>query len=129
MCSVFSFVCMRFLGLAHRNLDFQSGNKYQSYFYCPQMKLWKGNVFTSVCQEFCPRGVYPSMHLAGGVCIPACTGQGVCVYSSMHWVGVWQAPPPGKHPPGQTHPLSPMAIVCILLECILVSSFDQKNFA
>ena len=23
--------------------------------YRPQTKLWKGNVFTSVCQEFCPR--------------------------------------------------------------------------
>ena len=25
--------------------------------YCPQMKLWKGNAFTSMCQEFCPQGV------------------------------------------------------------------------
>ena len=25
-------------------------------FYRPQTKLWKGNVFTSVCQEFSPRG-------------------------------------------------------------------------
>ena len=24
--------------------------------------LGKGHVFTNVCQEFCPRGVYPSMH-------------------------------------------------------------------
>ena len=23
----------------------------------------------------------------GGGCIPACTGQGVCVYPSMHWAG------------------------------------------
>ena len=29
------------------------------------------------------RGVHPSMHWAGGVCIPACTVQGV--YPSMHW--------------------------------------------
>ena len=26
------------------------------YYYRPETKLWKGNVFTSVCQEFCPRG-------------------------------------------------------------------------
>ena len=34
--------------------------------YRPQTKLRKGNVFTSVCQGFCPRrkGVYPSMHWA-----------------------------------------------------------------
>ena len=36
------------------------------YIYRPQTKLRKGNVFTSVCQDFCPRG--------RGVCIPACTG-------------------------------------------------------
>ena len=29
--------------------------------------------------------LYPSMHWAGGVCIPTCTGQGV--YPSMHWAG------------------------------------------
>ena len=33
-------------------------------FYRPQTKLRKGNVLTSVCQEFCPwGGEYPSMHL------------------------------------------------------------------
>ena len=32
--------------------------------YRPQTKLWKGNVFTSVCQEFYPREVYSSMHWA-----------------------------------------------------------------
>ena len=26
------------------------------YYYRPETKLWKGNVFTSVCQEFCPQG-------------------------------------------------------------------------
>ena len=32
-------------------------------YYHPQMKLWKGNVFTPVCQSFCSQGcVYPSMH-------------------------------------------------------------------
>ena len=30
------------------------------YYYRPETKLWKGNVFTSVCQEFCPQGgVHP----------------------------------------------------------------------
>ena len=27
-----------------------------AHYYHPQTKLWKGNVFTSVCQEFCPGG-------------------------------------------------------------------------
>ena len=31
-------------------------------------------------------GVYPCMHWAGGLCIPACIGQGD-VYLSMHWAG------------------------------------------
>ena len=47
-------------------------------FYHPHMKLRKGNVFTSVCQEFCPRGVYPSMHWG--------------VYRSMHWGGCGRPP-------------------------------------
>ena len=51
--------------------------------YRPQTTLRKGNVFTSVCQEFCP---------LGGGCIPACTGRGD-VYPSIHWVWVWQNPP------------------------------------
>ena len=42
--------------------------------YRPQQYLHKGNVFTSVCQEFCPHG--------GGRCTP----------------------PPGRHPVGQTPP-------------------------
>ena len=31
-------------------------------------------------------GVHPSMHWAGGGCIPACIGQGG-VYPCMHWAG------------------------------------------
>ena len=31
-------------------------------YYRPQTKLRKGNVFTSVCQEFCPRGIPPTPH-------------------------------------------------------------------
>ena len=62
-------------------------------FYRPQTKLRKGNVFTSVCQEFCPRGGVQAQAQGGlqggvqaqaqgvsrprprprGVCIPACT--------------------------------------------------------
>ena len=35
-------------------------NKITSYSnYHPQTKLWKGNVFTSVCQEFCAWGGIP----------------------------------------------------------------------
>ena len=46
----------------------------EKYFYRPQMKFVKV-MFSQV-----------SVH--GGGCIPACTGQGCCVYPSMHWAGV-----------------------------------------
>ena len=53
------------------------------YYYRPQTKLQKGNVFTSVCQEFCP---------------PGWTRQ----------TPTRQTPlgrhPPGRHTPRQTHP-------------------------
>ena len=50
-----------------------------NYYYCPQQSLREGNVFISVCQEFCPwGGVYPS--------IPLC----------RH--------PRSRHPSGQTLP-------------------------
>ena len=63
------------------------------YFYRPQTKLRKGNVFTSVCQEFCPQGLG---------CLPQ------CMLGYTHPPG--QKPPSGKtrplsrHPPGR-HPL------------------------
>ena len=35
-------------------------------------------------------GVYPSMHWAGGVCLPACTGQGVSAWRRVSaWGGVF----------------------------------------
>ena len=33
------------------------------FYYRPQTKLQKGNVFTSVCQEFCPQGEGGVHHL------------------------------------------------------------------
>ena len=63
-------------------------------FYRPQMKLWKGNVFTSVCQEFCPRG--EGVHPPAGHPSPR------------------QTPPPHRRLLQRT--------VRILLECILVWS-------
>ena len=33
----------------------------------------------TVSQHALGRGVYPSMHWAGGVCIPACNGQSMCL--------------------------------------------------
>ena len=98
-----------------------SGNSYLP----PATKLGQGNIFRSVCQEFCPRG--------GGVCLSAC----------------WDTTPPGpatpliadhprtRNPPrvrcppapwGQAPPLEQSMLgdmvneraVRILLECNLV---------
>ena len=50
--------------------------------YRPQMKFQKGNVFTSMCKEFCP---------LGGGCTPPWTD----TLLGRH--------PPGQTPPGQRH--------------------------
>ena len=54
------------------------------YIYRQQRKLRKGNVFTSVYQELCPRGLR-GVHVwqEGGVC-----GRGVCMAGGMHVRGV-----------------------------------------
>ena len=64
------------------------------HFYRPQTKSRKGNVFTSVCQEFCPQW---------GRCTPR------------------QTPPPGQTPPSPGRRLL-QRTVRILLECIFVLS-------
>ena len=61
-------------------------------FYCRlQTKLRKGNVFTSMRQEFCP-----------------CQGGGVCVCPQKQTLPMGRHPigihPLGRHPPGQTPP-------------------------
>ena len=54
---------------------------YNVQFLPPATKLEQGNIFTSVCQEFCP--------------------QGVC-----HQPPPWADTPLGRHTPGQTPPRS-----------------------
>ena len=74
-----------------------------THFYRPQTKVRKGNVFTRVCQEFCPQGVIPSMHWGrhppvstGDVCIPACTGADT-PWSDTPWSDThWSDTPPGQ---------------------------------
>ena len=61
----------------------------------PTMKLRQGNIFTSVCQEFCPQGGHAWQR---GVCMVGghawqgdVCGRGECVGGSMHGRGhVWQ---------------------------------------
>ena len=65
----------------------------------PQMKLWKGNVFTSMCQGFCPRGgggLYPSIHWADTPWADTSPGQST----------LGRHIPLSRHPlPGQTPPM------------------------
>ena len=67
-----------------------------THVYRMQMKVRKGNVFTSVCQEFCPQGVYPSMHWGRH---PS--------WSDTPWSDTpWSDTPPGQTlPSDQTAPL------------------------
>ena len=53
------------------------------FFVIAVHKLRQGNIFTSVCQEFCPQW--------GGGCLPQCM--------------LWYTPPLADIPPGQTPPL------------------------
>ena len=57
-----------------------------SFITARKRSLGQGNIFRSMCQEFCPRG--------GGVCLSACWG-----------APLWdQAPPPqDRHPSGTRH--------------------------
>ena len=100
----------------------------RSYFfhYCSQMKLRKGNVFTSMCQEFCRLGgVHPSMHL--GRHPPRQTPWADTPWADppgrhLPWADPTRQTHPGRHP-RQTHPLPQWPLqqtVHILLECILV---------
>ena len=52
-------------------------------------KLDQGNIFTSVCKEFCPRGG------GGGGCLPQCM------------LGYTSHLRPGRHPSGSRHPPRP----------------------
>ena len=119
---------VRIWGVGSRALPPPSPNvfRYQLYrrnHYSPQTKLPKGNVFTSVCPEFCPRRgeVYTPGHAPPGQTPPRAD------------IPLGRPPPgrhisPGQTPPGQTAPwqtpppseMVPSADVRILLECILV---------
>ena len=55
-------------------------NRSQNVFLPAATKLGQGNIFTSVCQEFCPHG-------GGGVCLSAC----------------WDTPPQTRQTPGSRH--------------------------
>ena len=53
-------------------------------FYRPQQWLRKGNVFTSVCHEFCPQEMYSSVHWSRPprACIPP------CIAADTPWAGI-----------------------------------------
>ena len=106
--SWFPTTCQRFGPKATTNVTLQEPPNILSNFNCyrPQTKLRKGNVFTSVCQEFCPQeggGVHPQTDL-----------------------------PPGRHPPGKTPPAPSRRLLLrtlrILLECILVLNVLMSCF-
>ena len=84
--------------------------RHTNNFYRPQRSCGKVIIFTSVCQEFCPRGW-------GWV--------SASVHAGIH--------PPGRHPPGRHPPPNSRRLlqrtVRILLECILVlTTFCGRNF-
>ena len=76
-------------------------------FYRPQTKLRKGNVFTSVCQDFCPQGegkVYTPWADAPGQTPPCVDPPGQTPLLGRHPPG---RPPAGRHPRRQKPPSRP----------------------
>ena len=74
------------------------------YFHPPQTKLRKGNLFTSVCQEFCPRGVstkHPLGKHPPWADIPPGRNPWADMPRCRHTP---RQTPPGQKPPGQTSP-------------------------
>ena len=100
-----------------------------SCFNRPQTKLGQGNIFRSVCQEFCLQGGILAC-IAGG--IPACLAGIQGVSPGPQPGGIWPGGSPGPHPGGGCGCVSQHALrqtprgwllllaVCILLECIFV---------
>ena len=82
-------------------------------------KLGQGNIFRSVCQEFCPQG-------GGGM-----HGRGACMAGGCAWqegMHAMHASPPPADNTRYSDTVNEQA-VRILLECILVSNvFDVRNF-
>ena len=97
----------------------------------PATKLGLGNIFRSVCQEFCPKGGHAWGVVCGrGACVAGgCMAGGVCMAGGMcggggHAWG-WCMAGGGMHGRGRhawqilRNTVNERA-VCILLECILV---------
>ena len=76
--------------------------------YRPKTKLQKGNVFTSVCQEYCPQrgGGLSARHPLGAHPLPGRyatpTPWALCQPQCMHGYHPPRSrhPPRGRHPPG-----------------------------
>ena len=92
--------------------------------------LGQGNIFTSVCQEFCSRGgLVPGLGgLFPGLClVPGVWSQGGGV-SGPRGRGTWLGVPGPGEVPGGDPPGWPLLLVeCILLECILVIVENSWN--
>ena len=95
-----------FVWKAHFYIHTQNGNENFS-----RTRMYSSGIRTArlwtVSQHALRRGVvYPSMHWAWGMCIPACTGQGVSVQGGVCSGCVYPSMQLGKHPrpSGQTDP-------------------------
>ena len=72
-------------------VDFQTHTIFTKYLP-PATKLGQGNIFRSVCQEFCPQGKLGmcgggSMHAGGHAWQGGMHGEGACVAGGHAWWG------------------------------------------
>ena len=102
-------------------------------------KLGQGNIFTSVCQEFCPQGgrvsasVHAGIHTPLDQTSPEQTPPGTRPHPLPWTRSPWTRHPPGPDPPGPDLPASRIQHtvykwpVCILLECIRVKGCNYPH--
>ena len=111
-CMTSSYVIIRTAnGYCPRN----AASKEKQPFVIPYYRPQRSNIFTSVCQEVCPVGVFLSAPPLGR------HPQAATPWADTQWA---VTPPPSRHPLADTPHRQQMATaagtVCILLECILV---------
>ena len=114
--------------LTIRQWDIMSCDVVVNFITACKRSLEQGNIFSSMCQEFCSQG--------WGVCLSACWDttppHGPGTPQTRHPTG--PGTPQSRHPPDQAPPAQCMLgdtvnkrVVCILLECNLVFYiFSQK---
>ena len=97
-----------------------------NFIYRPQTKLWKGNVFTPVCQSFCSQGGHVCQGACGGgMCARGRAWQGgACMARGACMAGKTATAADGTHPTGM---LSCLTFAISLHAHLRAKTFHRDN--